>query len=171
MRCLLGKRRYQRRCGSAGANHQNVLAGVVDVGWPCLRVDNLAFEVVHPRPIRRIALLVPIVSLAHPKEVGRKRKIFTRLLVANDEIPTLGRAIPIRRNDAVTIPDMALEIVLLNHGSQIGEDFLASGDWCLPPQGLKLYPEVYEIAVRTHTGIAMRMPSSPKRLLQSSRRT
>jgi hypothetical protein len=47
-----------------------LLALVVEVIRPGLRMDDLALEVGHPRPFGRVALPMPVIALAHPEEVG-----------------------------------------------------------------------------------------------------
>ena len=70
VRAVGGDRRDQRRRGRAGADHDDLLARVVEILRPGLRVDDAALEVVHALPLRRVALRVAVVALAHPQEVG-----------------------------------------------------------------------------------------------------
>ena len=70
MRAIAGDRRHDSRRRRAGADDQDLLALVVEILRPGLRVDDAALVFVHVRPVRRVALRVPVIALAHPQEVG-----------------------------------------------------------------------------------------------------
>ena len=70
VRGLLGHRRHQRHRGGAAADHDDALAGVVEVLGPVLRVDDRAGEAVDPLELGRVALVVAVVAAAGPEEVA-----------------------------------------------------------------------------------------------------
>ena len=59
---LLRQRRRQRHRGCAGADDDDVLAGIIKVFGPELRMDQLALVVVIARPLRQIALVATVVA-------------------------------------------------------------------------------------------------------------
>ncbi|CAB4728548.1 unannotated protein [freshwater metagenome] len=70
---LAGRRRHcghHRCCGCPRADDDHCLVGVVEIGRPGLRVHDATREAVHPLPLRRVALGMPVVALTHPQEVG-----------------------------------------------------------------------------------------------------
>jgi hypothetical protein len=76
MRALIGDGRDQRRRGGAGADDDNLLVLVIEIVGPFLRMDDPALELVEIRPLRRIALRMAIVTLAHPEEIRREAERF-----------------------------------------------------------------------------------------------
>ena len=78
MRAIVGHRRDQRRRGSARADHDDALVLVVEVFRPFLRMDDRALELGHVLPLRRIALGVAVIALAHPEEIGGEAQLSRR---------------------------------------------------------------------------------------------
>ena len=63
---VLGDVRDERRRGRTRADHDDALAGEVEVLRPALGVHHGALEALEAGPLRRVALLVAVVALAHP---------------------------------------------------------------------------------------------------------
>ena len=75
VRALVRHRRHQRRRRRARADHDDALAVVVEVLGPFLRMDDRALELGHALPLRRIALGVAVIALAHPEEIGGEAQL------------------------------------------------------------------------------------------------
>ena len=130
MRAIIGHRRDQRRGGRARADHDDALVLVVEIFRPFLRMDDRALEPGHVLPLRRIALGVAIVALAHPEEIGGEAKFFAS--VGSDRVdgPEVFLARPFRRGDGVLVADVRGEIVLLDHVAHVFQDFGRARDRC-----------------------------------------
>ena len=157
-------RRNKRRRGGARADYDNILACVVEILWPILRVNDLALVVRHPNPFRRVAPRVPVIALAHPEEIGGEPETFAGIRPARLERPKILAARPACRRDLVTITDVAAEIVLVDDFAHVAEDLGSRGDWRTGPW-LEAIAEGVEVAVGADAGIAMRGPCAAKGLL------
>ena len=123
MRAIVGHRRDQRRRGSARADHDDALVLVVEIFRPFLRMDDRALELGHVLPLRRIALGVAVIALAHPEEIGGEAKLLAGVGARGLDGPEIFLARPFRRGDGVLIADVRREIVLLDHVAHVFQDF------------------------------------------------
>ena len=57
-------RRDQRDGCSTAANHNDFLTRIIDILWPLLRMNNLAFERINTYKVRRITLIIAIITSA-----------------------------------------------------------------------------------------------------------
>src|SRR5689334_21280691 len=93
----------QRCGGGAGADHDDLLAFGDEVLWPGLRMDDLALELVHILPFRRVTLGMAIITLAHPEKVRGEAYRFARGLVDGVDGPEIGLARPARMADVMVV--------------------------------------------------------------------
>jgi hypothetical protein len=117
-------------------------------------VNQRAFEIVHARPRGQIALIVAIVSLAHPQEIGGETYALSRFQACGIKGPKSFGGRPGRRVDAMAIADVLSEVVLFDHFGHVAEDFLRSRNG-FPHPWLEAVAEGVEVAIRTHAGIAV----------------
>ena len=148
-----------RRCARADAD--DFLAFEVNVFRPKLRVDDLALELVHVRPVRRVGLGVIIVALAHPEEVAGESQHFVRFGAAHFQGPeaVLGR--PFGRQDLVAVADVLAEIILLDHFAHIGTDLFRRRDRRAGPR-LETIAKRVEVGVRPDARIFVPEPCAAK---------
>ena len=69
MLAVCSDRRNERRRRRARADDDNLLVLVVEVLGPLLGVNETPLEGLHARPIRVVALVMPVIALAHPEEI------------------------------------------------------------------------------------------------------
>ena len=143
------------------------LPAEVDVGRPRLRMHDLAPIVVHARPVGCVALLVAVVALAHPQEVGGERH---RLGDAGRGVgagrvhgPEVVVARPLRRRDRMVVADVATEVVLLDDLAHVGEDLVGGGDRRADPR-LEPVAERVQVAVGADAGVLVRQPRAAEAL-------
>ena len=144
-----------RRC--ARADDDDLLAGVVEVFRPGLRVDELALVLVHPGPFGGVAFRMAIVALAHPEEVGGEALRFAGVRARSVDSPTIVLARPPRGRDHVFVTDVAGEAVLVDHVAHVLEDFFRACDRRARPR-LEPIAERVEVAVGADARIAVRPP-------------
>ena len=73
MRRVLRHFRHQRHGGGTGADHDDALVFIVDVGRPFLRMDHLPFKILRARKGRRISVLVVVIAAAHEQKFAGHR--------------------------------------------------------------------------------------------------
>ena len=160
MRGLVGHRRNQRHGRCAGADHHHLLARIVEVLRPELRVDGLALERRPPREGRGVALRVVVIARAHVEEVAGELRGLGRLALEVIHRPQRRSGVPARGDDLVAIADLILDPDLLGGVLKIFEDRRAVGD------GLGLRPRAERKAQRVHVrvradaGIAEQVPGA-----------
>ena len=124
MAALVRDRGHERRRGRAGADHDDLLARVLEILRPGLRMDDPALEAFHARPFGCVALGVPVVALAHPEEVRREPNVLAGVGARGLDRPALLRARPARRGNPVAVADVPAEVVLLDDLAHVGQDLL-----------------------------------------------
>ncbi len=159
MRAILRHRRDQGRRGRAGADHDDLLVGVIEIVGPLLRMHDAALETVHRRPLRRIAFGVPVVALAHPEEVRGEAQRLAGVGSDGLDGPEVFLARPPRRDDPVLVADVAAEIVFLDHVAHIFQNLGRAGDRCAGPR-LEPVAEGVQVAVGADAGIAVGAPGA-----------
>jgi hypothetical protein len=76
---------YSGAPGRARADHDDALAGVIQVAGPLLRMHDAALEALDAGKLRRIALLVVVVAGAHVQEVaGQAYRLLAGTLLGLD---------------------------------------------------------------------------------------
>jgi len=124
-----------------------------------------AAESVHAGPLRRVALGVAVVALAHPEEFRREARALSRVAALGVDRPALVVARPARGKDPVAVADVAREPVLLDHLAHVLQDLLGRCDRCAGP-GLEAVAEGVEVAVRADAREAVRAPGAAEVLLR-----
>src|SRR5271165_5384821 len=148
----------------ARADDDHILVGVVEVLRPGLRVNDPALELLHPRPFRRIALRMAIVTLAHPEEIRRETDRLAGVAADALDGPKIVAARPMRRIDLVPIADVPAEVVILDDFAEIGEDLGTRRDRRADPW-LETIAEGVEVAIRPNTRIPVGHPRAAEALL------
>ena len=128
-------------------------------------MNDAAFVVGHARPLRRVALAVAIIALAHPQEARSDPEGVAGVGAHALDRPSLVLPRPRGAVDAVAVADMAREVVLLDHLAHVGQDFLRRRDRLAGPR-LEAIAEGVEVAVRADAGIAMGEPGAAEALLR-----
>src|SRR5690606_35099914 len=163
MLALIGDIGNDRCRGCAGPDHDDLLVLEVGIFRPVLWMNDLALEVGHALPIRRIAFGMAVIALTHPEEIAGEDALLARVTLPGNDGPALLFARPCSRRDPVVVADMTTEIVLLDHLIHIGKDFLRRCDGRSRPR-LEAITESVEIAIRTNAGIAVHVPCAAKAL-------
>ena len=163
VRALLGDRRDQRRRGRARADDHHLLAVQRQVLGPGLRVHDAALEALHARPLRRVALGMAVVALAHPQELRGEAHRLQRwpscaLRLGLDQ-PAALRARPLRRADGMAVADVRRQTVVVDHLAQVLQDLLRGGDGLAHP-GLEAVAEGEQVAVGADARVAVRAPGA-----------
>ena len=128
-------------------------------------MGDYALEAVHARPLGRVALLVTIIALAHPQEVGREPLNASFGACLGRDRPDVLVARPHRRADLVAVADVGREIVLLDHIAHVIADLRRHGDR-RPDPGLEAIAEGVEIAVGADARKPVAEPCAAKRILR-----
>src|SRR5262249_6913916 len=152
----------------ARADHDHVLARIVEIVWPGLRMYDAAAETGHTRPLGRIALGVPVVTLAHPQEIRREPEHLAGFELAGFDRPQLVGTRPTRGIDPMLIADMSGKAVLLDHLAHIFENFRGGRDRCTCPR-LEAISEGVEGAIRPDARVAVSKPGSAETAVRFER--
>src|SRR5215831_14888287 len=137
---------------------------VVQILWPFLRMDDDAPEPVHSSPLRRIALRVAVIALAHPKKIAGETGKFAGVESDRIDRPRVVRTRPRSRSDPVAVADVPRKAVLVDNLAHVAQDLFRCGDRGAGPR-LEAVAEGVEVAVGADAGIAMRAPSAAKAFL------
>ena len=164
MPTTLSNGRHQGGCRRPGSDDHHLLALEIEVLRPGLRVNHRAGEPIQSGPVRRIALAVAVVALAHPQEVGREPDVLPRVCPSRLDPPLIVGMRPRGRVDAVAVADVPGQVVLLDDLAQVGPDLLGSGDRGPGPR-LEPVTERIEVAIGPDPRVAMGQPGAPKALL------
>ena len=141
----IGKRGNQCHRGGATADDDDLLARVVEVLRPVLRVDDRALEVVRACELRRVALVVVVVAAAREQEGGLDLDFLAVALDAHG--PAVLGVGPVGADHLVAVPDVLVDAGLGDRLLQVGHDRRAVGD------GLLRRPRLEPEAEREHVGV------------------
>ena len=94
MRAAVGERGNQGRGSRARADDCDTLACEIDIFRPMLWVNDLASETLQTRPVRSVALVVPVVALAHPEKAGLEANALAFLADRHIDQPAVALAGP-----------------------------------------------------------------------------
>src|SRR4029450_6205239 len=128
-------------------------------------MDDRALEPGHVLPLRRIALGVAVIALAHPEKVCGEAPLLAGVGARGLDGPEVFLARPFRRGNRVLIADVRREIVLLDHVAHVFEDFGSARDRSGRPW-LEAVAERMQVAVGADAGIAVGGPGAAERLLR-----
>src|ERR1700730_18631438 len=164
MRAIRRDRWDQPRRRRTRTDHDDPLAGVIEILGPILRVNDHALEAVQPAPFRRVALRMAVVSLTHPQELRGEADRLRGVGPNGRQRPPIVAARPGGRCDPVTIADVAREIVLVDDLAHIAEDLGRGRDRRAGPR-FEAIAEGIEIAVGADARIAVGRPGAAEALL------
>jgi len=145
MRGIAGDFGNQRHRSRTAADDDDLLARVVEVFGPELRVDDLPLEIGEPRKIGGIALGVAVIAAAHIEEIAGQ--FGGRAVRLGGHSPARVGARPACRLDLVAKADVALDIMLGGGFADIAANARAVGD------RLGFLPRTEAIAQRVHVGV------------------
>ena len=146
MAAISRDRGHERGRRRARADHDHLLACVVEVFRPGLRVHELTLVLVHPGPFGGVAFGMAIVALAHPEKVGGEALRFAGVCARGFDSPTIVLARPPRGRDHVLVADVAGEAVLVDHFAHVLQDFFGACNRRAGP-GLETIAERIEVAI------------------------
>ena len=136
---------HQRHRGRAAADHDDVLAGVIEIGGPELRVDDPPRKILRPGELGRVALGVIVIARAHEEEIAGHRDRPVGAFRRDRPARVVGR--PRRRLDVVVVPDFLVDAVIRGGALEVAQDVRPVGD------RLRLGPRPERVAERVHVGI------------------
>src|SRR5208283_5729896 len=116
-------------------------------------------------PRGRVALSVPVISLAHPQKVCGEAHRLTGVAPDGLDGPQSLLARPARRADLVPIADVRSEIVLLDHLTDVAQDLARRGDRRTRPW-LEAIAEGVQVAVGADARVAVREPRAAETFLR-----
>ena len=131
-------------------------------------MNDRALELGHVLPLRRIALGVAVIALAHPEEIRGEANRLAGVGSRGFDGPEIFLARPFGRGDGVLIADVAGEIVFLDHLAHVFQDFGGARDRRAGPW-LEAVAEGMEVAVGADAGITVGAPGAAERLLRFER--
>ena len=103
------------------------LPRVVEIVGPGLRVHDPALEAVHPRPLRRVALGVPVVALTHPQESGGDHDLARPTVPVAAIVHRRSSLDQVADGDPVPVADVPVEIVVVDDLAHVPDDLV--GRW------------------------------------------
>src|SRR6516165_5824883 len=118
-----------------------------------------ALESVHAFPLRSVGLVVVVIALAHPQEAGGEPQPLSGVAPGDLDGPPAVLGGPAGRGDPVLVPDVLVEVVLVNDLVEVGEDLLARRDRRAAPR-LEPVAVGEQIAVGAHARVPMGPPGS-----------
>ena len=155
--------RYQRGRRGARADNDHLLPGVVQVLRPGQRVDDLPAELLRPRPLGRVALVLAVVPLAHPDEVGAVPEPLAGVQAGDLHGPPARVGGEARGGDALLVADVRAEVVLVDDFPQVRADLFGGGQFVLDPR-LEAVPERVHVAVRPDPRVPVDRPRAAEGL-------
>jgi hypothetical protein len=166
---LARHRGHQRDRGGARADDDDLLAGVVEVLGPELRVHDLALKPLGTGELRCVPGLVVVVARAAPQQAAGDRPGL-RLAAGracrdlDGHGPALVAGVPGRRDDLVAVADQSVDAVLLRDGAQVVEDQRTVGQRGVAGPGTPAVAEGEHVGVRADAGVAEEVPRAAEAL-------
>ena len=154
-----GHRGHQGDRGRAAADDDDLLAGVVEVLGPVLRVHDLAAESVAALELRGVALVVAVVAACAEDPV--RAELHQLAGVRSRSTSTVQRASsrrPRRAEHLVVEADVGVDAVLRHGLAQVGQDLVGRRDGVLVAPRLELVAERVQIGIRSNPGVAEQVP-------------
>ena len=119
---LVGHRGHQGDGGGAAADDHDLLALVVQVLGPVLRVHDLPLEALAALEVGGVALRVVVVAARGEQPARAEEALLTRLRVLHRHEPAGGLRRPFGPHHAVVVADVLLEVVLADGLAQVVQD-------------------------------------------------
>ena len=164
MLSMLGELWNHRCSGSPGTDHQHFFAGVVRVWIPQLRVGQHAAKGVHAGPLRNMRILVIVIALAHPQKVAGKGQASAVRFARRRHCPLVILGGPTAVGDPVTVANVLVNTVFLDHLTHVFEDCLGASDGCISPR-FEAIAEGIKVRIRAYTRVFVRFPSTAEGIL------
>ena len=152
----VGQRRDQRDRRGPAADYHDLLAGVVQVFWPVLRMYDHAAELFDAGEVRGVALVVVVVAAGEEHEPAAVEP--ARAVVFDRDRPGVGGGIPVCRADVAVELDVAVDAVLVCGGRHVLADVLGVGDAFLAGPRLPRKGQREHTAIGAHPGVAEQIP-------------
>ncbi len=157
---LLGHRRHQRDSGGATADHNDLLARVVEVRRPVLRVHDLPLEALAALEVRGEAFVVAVVAAGAENPGRADLHEFFGVGALDIDNPARVVAGPRRAQHLVVEAHLVVDAVFGCGLTQIGQDFVGGGDGVVVAPRLELVTEGVQIGVRADAGVAEQIPGA-----------
>ena len=149
------------RCRPA-ADDDDLLAAVVEVLGPVLRVHDLTAESVATRELRGVALVVAVVPACAEDPVRTELHQFLGVVRGAEALdvdrPARVIARPGRAENLVVEPDFGVDVVLRDGLAQVGQNLVRRRDGILVAPRLELVAEGVQIGIRSNPGIPEQIP-------------
>ena len=155
-RTRIGKGGNQSHSGRPAADHHDLLALVVEVLRPVLRMDDGAAEVLGARELRRIALVVVVVAAGREEERGGDLDLFPAPVDAKR--PAVVGVGPVRGDDLLAVADVLVDAVLGDGLLEVGHDRRPVGDRLLGRPRLEPESEGEHVGVRADAWVLEQVP-------------
>src|SRR5262249_13696788 len=153
----------QRHRRGPGADHDHLLAGVVEVLRPLLGMEDLAREALAALELGRVALLVAVVARAHEEEVAGEADGLSGVRSQGVDRPGGILAGPGGPRRPVPVADVVGHPELGGRLLHVTENRGTVGDCLRVAPGLEAVSQRVHVAVRTHARIAKQVPGATHR--------
>lgn len=160
---LVGQRRHQGHGGRAATDHHHLLAAVVEVLGPQLRMDDLPGEVLATDEFRGIAGLVAVVAGAHQQELRGHAQRLGLVAALHVEVPARIGGIPVGPEHPVAVADLPVDAVLPCGLLDVAADRRTVGDGLRIAPWLEVVAEGEHVRVGTDAGVAEQVPGTAHR--------
>ena len=157
-RTRIGQRWNESHCRRTAADHDDLLARVVEVLGPVLGVDDGALEVLRAGELRRVALVVVVVAAASEQEVAGDLHLFAVALDAKR--PPVVRVGPVGGDHLLAVPDVLVDAGLGDRLLEIVHDRRAVGDGLLGRPRLEPESEGEHVGVRADARVLEQVPGA-----------
>ena len=163
VRGVVGYRRHQRHRGGAAADDHDPLAAVVEIDGPVLRVHDLAAEGLPALEVRGESLVVAVVAARRKQPAGADRGALAGVGALDVDVPAGVGARPVRAENLVVEPDVAVDAVLGDRLAEVRQDLVGAGDRVLVLPRLELVAEGVKVGVRADAGVGEQIPGAARR--------
>ena len=164
MRGLLRHGRHQGDRGCPAANDHHLLARIVEILRPVLRVHNLATEITFVREVRFVALIIIVVAGTPDHEVGGVVLGFAGFFVQGREFPAFVDARPVRRFDGQAKANVALNVVFPRGLRHIILDRRTIRQHLATSPGAEVVAEGEHVRIRADTRVTEQVPGATQGL-------
>ena len=160
----VGHRGNQRHGGRAAADDDDLLTGVVEVLWPCLRVHHQTAEVVLTLEARAVPARVVVVAGGREQDVARDVELLTAVRALQCDRPKRILLREVRANHLVAEVDTPGKVIFGDRLVQVVKDLVGVGDRILAGPRFELVAERVQVRVRPDARVAEQVPGAPDRI-------
>ena len=151
---------YHGHSGGAAADHDDLLARVVQILGPLLRVHDLPTEAVPALELGGESPVVPVVTTGHENPVGTELHQLFGLGVLDVDRPAGIGTRPGRAEHLVVEPHLFVDAVLGGRLPEVAQDLVGAGDGVFVTPRLELVAEGVQIGVRADARVAEQVPGA-----------